>query len=172
MKKIKIVFSVIMSFAIVFSVCFSASTVSFAKANNTKDVYSAVQSAYSSGFPLNDNNMIHTERTNIFGQYSTVLGVSSKLFSEYTAAQKSNSEMEYICFICKGTSRKAVKKIKNSMKKYVVNEYNSNISYHSDYGKTLLRKAKVGSKGKFVYLFVLDISGNEKAIEAFKEVLS
>ena len=172
MTRVKVAFSLVLTFAIVFSVCFSSAVISVAKANNTGEVYGAIQTAYSSEFPLTDNNMIHTDRTNIFGQYSTVLGVSAKLFSEYTAAQKSNSEKEYICFICKAVSRKAVKKIKNSMKKYVVNEYNSNISYHSDYGKTLLKKAKIGSKGKFVYLFVIDTAGNSKAIDAFKDVLS
>ena len=58
------------------------------------------------------------------------------------------------------------------MKKYVINEYKSNLSYHSEYGKTLLKKAKVGSKGKYVYLFVLDTASNKKAINAFKNSLS
>ena len=37
---------------------------------------------------------------------------------------------------------------------------------------TLMKKAKVGSKGKFVYLFVLDTAGNKKAIDAFKKSFS
>ena len=143
-----------------------------AKKKSTSSVFKAVKNAYSSSFPLSDNNMIKTDRKNIFGSYSTVLGVSAKLFSKYTAAQKSNSKEEYICFICKATSKSNVKKIKKAMKKYVVNEYKSNLSYHSDHGKTLLKKAKVGSKGKYVYLFVLDTSNNKKAISAFKKSLS
>ena len=58
------------------------------------------------------------------------------------------------------------------MKKYVINEYNGNINYHSDLGNQLLKNARVGSKGKYVYLFVLDTDGNKKAISAFKESLS
>ena len=143
-----------------------------AKADSTSAVYTAIQEAYSNAFPLSSNNMIHTDRKNVFGNYSSILGVSAKYFSSYTAAQKSNSKEEYICFICKATSKKNVKKIKKYMKKYVINEYKSNISYHSEFGKTLLKKAKVGSKGKFVYLFVLDTSNNKKAISAFKKSLT
>ena len=147
-------------------------TVSTAKASSTSAVYNAVKGAYKSSFPFSKKNKIKTERKNIFGEYSTVLGVSAKLFSSYTAAKKSNSKEEYICFICKATSKANVKKIKSAMKKFVVNEYKSNLSYHSEHGKSLLKKAKVGSKGKFVYLFVIDTSGNKKAISAFKKSLS
>lgn len=147
-------------------------TTADAKGASTSSVYNAVKSAYSSSFPLSDNNKIKTKRKNIFGNYSTVLGVSAKLFSKYTAAQKSNSKEEYVCFICKATSKANVKKIKKAMKEYVINEYKSNLSYHSEHGKNLLKKAKIGSKGKFVYLFVLDTSDNKKAISAFKKSLS
>ena len=143
-----------------------------AKAAKTSEVYDAVKEAYGDSFPLSDNNMIKTERKNIFGKYSTVLGVSAKYFSSYTAAQKANSDEEQICFICKAVSKKAVKKIKKAMKKYVINEAKSNQNYHSDNGKQLLKSTKVGSKGKFVYLFIIDTSGNKKAIEAFKKSLS
>ena len=141
-------------------------------ATSTGAVYDDVETAYGSGFPLSDSNMIKVDRKNIFGKYSVVMGVSAKYFSQYTAAQKSNSSEEYMCFICKAVSKKAVKKIKSSMKKYVINEYNGNINYHSDLGNQLLKNARVGSKGKYVYLFVLDTDGNKKAISAFKESLS
>lgn len=141
-------------------------------ATSTASVYDAVEGAYGSSFPLSDSNMIKVDRKNIFGKYSVVMGVSAKHFSQYTAAQKSNSSEEYMCFICKAVSKKAVKKIKSSMKKYVINEYNGNINYHSDLGNQLLKNARVGSKGKYVYLFVLDTDGNKKAISAFKESLS
>lgn len=141
-------------------------------AASTSGVFSAVKSAYGSEFPLSDSNMINTERKNVFGKYSTILGVSAKLFSNYTAAQKSNSDEEYICAIFQATSSKSMKKIKNKLKTFVVNEYKTNQNYHSDHGQTLLKKAKVGSKGSYVYLFVLDTDGNSKAINAFKESLS
>ena len=163
--------SVLLVLSIVLGVMASPSFAE-AKAKSTSEIYSAIEEAYGSNFPLSSSNMIKTERKNIFGKYSRVLGVYAKYFSSYTAAQKSNSKEEYMCFICKATSSKAVKKIKKQMKKYVVNEYKGNINYHSDLGNKLLKKAKVGSKGKFVYLFVLDTSGNSKAISAFKESLS
>ena len=164
--------------SLLLAVCLLAASVTVgqrpaqAKATSTAKVFAAVKDAYSSSFPLSNNNKIRTKRKNIFGNYSTVLGVSAKLFSSYTAAQKSNSKEEYICFICKATSKKNVKKIKSRLKKYVVNEYKSNLSYHSDHGKSLMKKAKVGSKGKYVYLFILDTSNNKKAISAFKKSLS
>ena len=141
-------------------------------ATSTSSIFNNVKSTYGSSFPLSSNNMIKTDRKNIFGQYSTILGVSAKLFKSYTAASKSNSTEEYVCFICKATKKANVKKIKKAMKKFVIQEYNSNINYHSDFGNKLLKNAKVGSKGKFVYLFVLDTAGNKKAIDAFKKSFS
>ena len=164
------------SISLVLALCllFAAACVrdTTAKAASTSSVYNDVKGAYGSSFPLSDNNRIKTERKNIFGKYSTVLGVSAKLFSSYTAAQKSNSTEKYVCYICKATKKANVKKIKKAMKKFVVQEYNSNVNYLSDNGKKLLKAAKVGSKGKFVYLFVLDTAGNKKAIDAFKKSLS
>ncbi len=142
-----------------------------AATSKTTDIYNSVRDAYGTGFPLSKNNMIKTPRKNIFGNYSTVLGVSTKYISSYTAAQKSNSKEEFICMVCKATSKKSVKKIKTKIKKYIKNEYKSNLSYHSEFGKKLLKKSVVGSRGKYVYLFVLDTSGNKKAITAFKESL-
>ena len=160
--------------ALIFAGLYHATSVSYA-AVSTGTVYDAVESEYGSSFPLSDSNMIKVDRKNIFGKYSVVMGVSAKYFSQYTsytASQRSNSSEEYMCFICKAVSKKAVKKIKNSMKKYVINEYNGNINYHSDLGNLLLKNARVGSKGKYVYLFVLDTDGNKKAISAFKESFS
>ncbi len=142
-----------------------------AATSKTKKIYDSVCEAYGTSFPLSKNNMIKTPRKNVFGNYSTVLGVSMKYISSYTAAQKSNSKEEYICMVCKATSKKSVKKIKTKIKKYIKNEYKSNLSYHSELGKKLLKKSVVGSRGKYVYLFVLDTSGNKKAITAFKESL-
>lgn len=153
------------------SVCVSGTKKSQA-AVSTSTIYNNVKSAYGSSFPLSDSNKITTGRKNVFGQYSTILGVSAKLFSSYTAASKKNNSGEYNCFICKATSKKNVKKIKKALKKFVVQEYNSNINYFTDSGKAIMKKAKYGSKGKYVYLFVLDASGNSKAISAFKNSFS
>ena len=144
-------------------------SVSYAKTDKTTTIYNSVKSAYGAGFPLSNNNKIKTKRKNIFGNYSKILGVSAKYFSKYTAGQKSNSKEEYMCFICKATSSVNVSKIKKALQKFVVNEYKSNLNYHSDKGKKILKNAKVGSKGKYVYLFALDTSKNKKAIAAFKK---
>ncbi|MCR4605265.1 MAG: DUF4358 domain-containing protein [Eubacterium sp.] len=159
--------SICLVLCLVFSaaVCARSNT---AEAKSTSAIFNSVKSAYGSSFPLSDKNMIKTKRKNIFGKYSTIMGVSAKYFSSYTAALKSNSKKEYMCFICKATSAKKVKTIKNKLKKYVVSEYKGNLNYHSAEGNKILKNAKVGSKGKYVYLFALDTSGNKKAIEAFK----
>ena len=171
MKKSKVL-SLVLVCCLVLAGLLGSGTTSQAAASSSSEVYSAVKDAYGSSFPLTDDNMIKTERKNVFGKYSTVLGVSAKLFSEYTAAKKSSSEEEYICAIFKATSSKSVKKIKKKLKAFVVNEFKSNQNYHSEHGQTLLKKAKVGSSGSFVYLFVIDTDGNGKAIDAFKESLS
>ena len=130
--------------------------------------FNAVKSSYGSKFPLKAANNIKTARKNIFGKYSTVLGVSAKNFKSYKAARKSNGKTEYICAIFKATKKAKVKTIKATLKKYVSKEQSSNRNYFSKTGKTLLSKAKVGSKGNYVYLFVLDTKGNSKAVSAFK----
>ncbi len=164
----KTIISIALAVCMVCSMLFVGG-VSYAKTDKTTTIYNSVKSAYGAGFPLSDNNKIKTKRKNIFGNYSKILGVSAKYFSKYTAGQKSNSKEEYICFICKATSSANVSKIKKALQKFVVNEYKSNINYHSDKGKKILKNAKVGSKGKYVYLFALDTSKNKKAIAAFKK---
>ena len=171
MKTSRKAFSLLLVLCLVIAGALGSPSTSQAAASSSS-VYNAVKDAYGSSYPLSDSNMIKTERKDVFGNYSEVLGVSAKLFSEYTAAKKSSSEEEYMSFICKATSNKNVKKIKKKLKLIVLNEYKSNINYHSDHCNTLLKNAKVGSKGSFVYLFVLDTEGNAKAINAFKESLS
>ena len=156
--------------AIAFSNIFNVSAQ--AKQQSCTRLYNAVKKTYGSSFPLSGNNMINTERKNIFGQYSTVLGVSAKYFSDFKAAKKSNSKEEYICFVCKASSGSNVKNIKAGLKKFVANEAKSNTNYFAAKGKKLISQAKIGSKGKYVYLFVLDTGSNKKAIEAFKKAVS
>lgn len=147
-------------------------SVSSAKAQTSAQVYSAVKKAYGTKFPLKNSNVIVTDLKNIFGEYSTVLGVSAKYFSEYKAAKKSSSKEEYICFICKAKSSSDVSSIKTAMKKFVSSETKSNTNYFSSKGKSLMKNAKIGSKGNFVYLFVIDTNKNKKAVKAFKKALS
>ncbi len=130
--------------------------------------FNAVKKAYGKRFPLKAKNNIKTARKNVFGKYSKVLGVSAKNFASYRAARKSNGKTEHICAIFKANKGK-VATIKKALKKYVSKEKSSNKNYFSKTGKKLLSKAKVGSKGKYVYLFVLDTAGNKKAISAFKK---
>ncbi|MCR5202430.1 MAG: DUF4358 domain-containing protein [Lachnospiraceae bacterium] len=140
-----------------------------AKSKTTKTIYKKVQKAYGKKFKLSSKNMIKVEKKNVFGDYSKVVGVSHKLFDSYTAARVTNSKYEYVCFICKAGSKKNVKKIKTALKKYVKSESESNKNYYSSEGKKLMKNAAIGSKDKFVYLFILDTSKNKKAVKAFKK---
>ncbi|MBO6108622.1 MAG: DUF4358 domain-containing protein [Eubacterium sp.] len=144
---------------------------SVAKGVKTSKVYTRIMEAYGDEFPLSEGNLLNIKRTNIFGDYSMVLGVSSEYFSEYKAAKKSNSKEEYICFVCKATKKENIKKIKNGMKSFILNEARGNANYFSTTGKELLKNTKIGSKGKYVYLFVIDTNKNKKAVEAFKDAL-
>ena len=155
----------LLSFIIVLTLVFGA-TMAVSASEST--AYNAVKSSYGKKFPLKSKNAIKTARKNIFGKYSTVLGVSAKNFKSYKAARKSNGKSEYICAIFKATKKAKVKTIKASLNKYVAKEKSSGRNYFSKKGKSLLAKAKVGSKGNYVYLFVLDTKGNSKAIKAFK----
>lgn len=133
-----------------------------------KKAFSAVAKAYGKSYPLSSKNVIKTSRKNIFGKYSKVLGVSAKYFKSYKAASK-KGKCEYVSAIFKATSKANVAKIKKALKTFVSKEKSSGANYFSAKGKGILNKAKVGSKGKYVYLFVLDNKGNSKAIKAFKK---
>ena len=139
---------------------------------STTKLFSQVKTAYGEKFPLSKENEINTKMKNLFGQYSTILGVSAKYFSEYKAAKKSDSKEEYVCFICKATSDDNVSVIKAAMKEYVSNEKKGNENYFSKKGKKLMKNAKVGSKGMYVYMFILDTKKNKKAIKAFKKAIA
>ncbi len=139
--------------------------------SNTASAYSAVVRAYGKKYPLTSANEIKTERKNVFGAYSTVLGVSAKDFTDYKAAKLSNSKYEYVSFICKATSKSKVKTIVSALKKFVANEKKSNENYFTKKGKKIIGNAKVGSSDSYVYLFMLDKSKNKKAIKAFKKAI-
>lgn len=167
-KKIKAISLVLMIALVAQVLVFQMDSVDV-KAASAKSIYSSVSKAYGQSFPLSSSNLVNVQRKNIFGGYSKVLGVSAKYFKSYKVAKKVDSSQEYVCAIFKATKKKNVKKIKKALNKYVKNEKTSNLNYFSSTGKSLLENAKVGSKGKYVYLFILDTSKNQKAVNAFKK---
>ncbi|MCR5625449.1 MAG: DUF4358 domain-containing protein [Lachnospiraceae bacterium] len=165
-KVIKVLSALVCIFSLVIAgLCYNSEKVDAAASSSS--IYSSVESAYGSKYPLSSSNEITTSRKNVFGGYSSVLGVSCELFSEYKAAKKSNSKYQYVSFVCKATSSSNVSKIKKKLKAYVKNEKTGNQNYYNSKGKKLLNNAKIGAKGDFVYLFILDTSKNSKAISAF-----
>lgn len=166
MKKVKRILSIAIVFTFIMQMLIQVGMNVYA---SEASAFSAVQRAYGSSYPLSSSNEINTARKNIFGKYSKVLGVSAKNFKYYKAARKSDSSQEYVSAIFKATSKNKVTKIKKALKKFVKKEKSSNANYFSSYGKQLLNNAKVGSKGKYVYLFILDTSKNSKAVKAFKK---
>lgn len=166
MKKIKRVLAVAVAVAIMTQVFVNENVTVQASASSA---FKAVQKAYGSSYPMSSANEIKTARKNIFGKYSKVLGVSAKYFKSYKGARKATSTEEYVSIVFKATSKKNATKIKKVLKKYVKKEKTSNANYFSAKGKTLLGNAKIGSKGKYVYLFILDTAKNKKAVSAFKK---
>lgn len=142
-----------------------------AKKTTDQKIVSEVKKAYGKNYGLGSKDKINTKIKNVFGGYSSVLGVSTKYFSKYTAFRHADSSEERICFVCEGKNKKEVATIVKNLKTFVSNEKKSNENYFSDKGKKLLNHAAVGSKGKYVYLFVLDTSGNKKAVSTFKKLV-
>ncbi len=126
--------------------------------------YVAVKNAYGKSFPLTSANRVTGRR---------VFGVKTSLVSSYYAASRTtgsgSAKAEYAIFICKAKNSKNARKVKSALKTYLKNEKNSMYNYLSGTGKTLFSKAKVGKKGKYVYLVMVDTSGNSKAVKAIKK---
>lgn len=174
MKSLKRIVSLVaLALVLMFTAVCSGVGASVCQATDKKAsaVYDAVSSAYGKSYPLSSSNEITTKVKNVFGGYSTVLGVSTEYIAEYKAAKKSNSKYEYVSFVCKANSSDDVSKIKNALKKYVKNEKSGNQNYFSSKGKKLINNSKIGASGKYVYLFILDTSKNSKAIKAFNKAL-
>ncbi len=163
---LKYISAIVLMFALSFTVAMPEEA---AAAATPSSIYTAVSGAYGKSYPLSDDNEINTARTNVFGKYSNILGVSAKLFTSYKAAKKSNSKYEYVSFVCEADGSANVNKIKKKLKKYVKNETSGNENYFSATGKKLMKNTKIGSKGNFVCLFILDTSGNSKAVKAFNK---
>ena len=150
------------------AVMLSFAPTAYVEAASTTSIYSAVKNAYGSEFPFSAGNEIKVAEKNAFGGYSKVLGVSTEDMKSYKVYRKADSQSQYICFLCKAKEKSKVKAIKKTLKSFVAAEKKSNENYYSSTGKELISNAKIGSKKKYVYLFMIDTSKNEKAVTAFQ----
>ncbi|MCR5430548.1 MAG: DUF4358 domain-containing protein [Eubacterium sp.] len=158
----------VLSLVIVATLVFGAFGLTSAKASTTSG-FNAVRSTYGKYFPTESK----IARKNFFGKYNKILGlVSTKGLKSYKVAQKftgKSKKTQRLCVIVQAKKRSQVKGIKSKFRKYISNEKGAySRGYYSRTGKSLLDKASVGSKGNYVYLFILDTSGNGKAKSAFK----
>lgn len=152
------IISFIMTLVVV--ICSTTSTVtSYAAATTPKSVYTSIEKAYGNKFPLkNDASNLSPN----------AVGVSKKLCESYAGKVKSTKNEKYVLFIAKASNSNDVKKIKSSLSNYIKVESHSMANYLSADGKKLYNNAKIGTKGLYVYLIMLDTTGNQKAVKAFK----
>ncbi len=137
---------------------------------STSSAFKTIKFIYGKNFPKESK----IAKKNVFGKYSKILGVvSTKGLKSYRVAQSykgKSKKTQYLCAIVQAKKKSQVRGIKNKFKKYIQNEKGAvSRGYYSKKGKSLLNKASVGSKGRYVYLFILDTSGNKKAKAAFKK---
>lgn len=135
--------------------------------------YAAIKLTYGSRFPA---SISISRKSAMLGSYNKVFGVSTKNLKSYKVAQqykkKNRKNTEYVCVIVKATKKSKVKGIKAKFKKFIKNEKGGiSRGYFTKTGARLLANAKVGSKGKCVYLFMLDTAGNKRAISLFKKAV-
>ncbi len=127
-----------------------------------------VKATYGKKFPPTKN----VARKDFFGRYSKILGVSTNKLKVYRFAQKfkgKSKKLERTCVIVQAKKKKQVKGIKKKFRQYIKShKRNAARGYYTKKGRRILNKACVGSKGKFVYLFMLDASGNKKAKSIFR----
>lgn len=152
-KKILCILLAVLTIASVFSVSVSA----YAASATPKTVYSKVQKAYGKSFPLKSGakKMSYTE-----------LNVSKKYISSYVAYQKGTKDRRMI-FIAKAKSTANAKSIKKQLTTYL--NYEKHNGYLNATGKKVVKNAKIGIKGKYVYIVMLDTTGNKKAITAINK---
>lgn len=122
-------------------------------------VYTAVKKAYSKNFPLDSNSKVLS---------SSSVGVSKKDYSSYYGRYK-GTKTKYLIFIAKANDSSSAKKIKSQLNNYVKTESKSMENYLTSQGKKLYKNAKVGSKGNYVYLVMLDTQSNKKAVDAINK---
>lgn len=152
-------FSLILALLMAFSSVMLPATAFAADATPAK-VYTAVKKAYGKKFPLSQNAKNLNPKA---------FGISKKKYSSYYAKYKGNNKSKYMIFIAKANKMSDARSMKKSLENYLNVESRSMNNYLSANGKKLYKNAKVGSKGKYVYLVMLDTNSNKKAVNAIKK---
>ena len=167
MIKSKRILSLLLVLISVLSMFGFSQTAFAATVTKSQSAYNAVSKAYGKKFVLTSKNRIKSK--------TRVMGVRTSYMKNYYAASvtkgKKKSQAKYSIFICEAKNKKDVSKIKNALNDYIENEEISMSSYLSSSGKKLYKNAKVGTKGKYVYLVMLDTAKNTKAVNAIKKAL-
>lgn len=158
----------LLSFVLVIALVFGAFGLTNAKAS-TSSAYSAVKSIYGKYCPKQKN----IPKKDMFKRYSKILGVLSvkglKSYKVGQSFQGKSKKVERVVVIVQAKKKSQVKGIKNKFRSYVnTRKGAAKRGYFSSYGKKVLNAASIGSKGKYVYLLMLDASGNKKAKAAVK----
>ncbi len=158
----------ILAFVLVLTLVVGAFGMTNAQAS-TGSAYNAVKKIYKKYCPKKKN----IPRQDMFKRYSKILGVLSvKGLKSYTVGQSfdgQSKKVERVVAIVQAKNKSQVKGIKAKFTSYVNSRKgNAKRGYYSTYGKKVLNKASIGSKGKYVYLLMLDASGNKKAKAAVK----
>ena len=159
----------LLALALIMTLTFGA----FGAANveaSTSSAYSAVKKIYTKYCPKKEN----IKKKDMFGRYSKILGVLSvKGLKSYTVGQSfegKSKKTERVVVIVQANKKSQVSGIKKKFKSYVnTRKGAAKRGYFSKYGKKVLNKASIGSKGNYVYLLMLDASGNKKAKAAVKK---
>ena len=159
----------LVTLVLVIALVFGALGVTNAQAS-TSSAYSAVKSIYGKYCPSQKN----IPKKDMFDRYSKILGVLSvKGLKAYTVGQSftgKSKKVERVVVVVQAKKKSQVKGIKKKFKNYVnTRKGAAKRGYFSEYGKKILNNATIGSKGKYVYLLMLDASGNKKAKAAVKK---
>lgn len=137
---------------------------------STGSAYNAVKKIYKKYCPKAEN----IRKKDMFGRYSKIFGVLSvKGLKSYKAGKSSMGKTKKVhraVVIVQAKKKSQIKGIKNKFRIFL-NDLKGEVKrgYVSAYGKKVLNKACIGSKGKYVYLLMLDASGNKKAKAAVKK---
>ncbi len=160
----------ILAFVLVLTLAFGAFGMTNAKAS-TSSAYSAVKKIYGKYCPKANN----ISRKDGIGRYRKIFGfLSTKGLKSYKAGQKfdGKNKVKRVVVIVQANKKSQVNGIKNKLRSFVNTEKGSATrGYYSKYGKKVLNNACIGSKGNYVYLLMLDASGNRKAKAAVRKAV-
>ena len=159
----------VLSLIILITLVFGAFGVTNTQAS-TSSAYNAVKKIYKKYCPKAKN----IQKKDMFGRYSKILGVLSvkglKSYKVGQAFEGKSKKVERVVVIVQVKKKSQIKGIKNKFRSYVnTRKGAAKRGYFSKYGKKVLNNASIGSKGKYVYLLMLDASGNKKAKAAVKK---